>query len=201
MISALKTIDITAARPALPVAGSLALEKRRIHEAQGIAADSLAAAIISASQGPVVWIGSDTELASLNPRAAAPYFDPSRLILTIANSRKDVLWAAEQALRCESLGCTIIQLRDGPDLFESRRLQLAAEDGGHMGLILIERRAHTSACQTRWLCEPRVDAAGADGWQWHCTKNKTGHLGRWHIDRKGGGDAAMSFRMVSAPGA
>ena len=64
---------------------------------------------------------------------------------------------------------------------ESRRLQIAAEEGGAIGLILLRDRANTSAAETRWECR----AASGGGWDWICTKRRRGVPGAWQVSWKG----------------
>jgi protein ImuA len=145
--------------------------------------------------------------------ALCEFFDPARIVLTEGSNRKDVLWAAEQVLRSKGAGLTVIQLAIGPDLIESRRLQLAAEQGGGLGLVLIEGRAQSSAAQTRWHCQalPNVKTANPKAandsakWMWELTKNKSGNIGRWVVNcpkiRGGPHGATRDVHMVAATAA
>jgi len=106
-----------------------------------------------------------------------------------------------------------IQLTLGPDLRESRRLQLAAEQGKGLGLILIERRAQTSSAQTRWMCQPQIplepasnEAGQQNGtcsgpWLWELTKNKSGIVGRWSVKWTGGANETNNVHMVATTAA
>lgn len=173
----------------------LSLRRGRVHEVTGAAADSFAVVVGAKVSGPIVWIGLARDVGTLTPIALRAFIDPSRVLLTEGANRKEVLWAAEQVLRCKGAALVVIQLRLGPDLHESRRLQLAAEQGGCLGLILIERRAQASAAQTRWECQPQKtikaanDGALSERWSWTLTKNKSGPVGRWSVSYKGGKDA------------
>lgn len=168
------------------------LKSAHIHEAHGQAADVFASIIAAQIDGPLVWIGRASQIASLTPLALKTFFDPVRLVTVSCQSRKDILWASEQALRCGGASCVILELRTGPNLFESRRLQLAAEASGALGLVLIGRVAQSSAAQTRWHCEPLVQPLehqtephpSASSWRWHLQKNKSGPLGSWSVSWK-----------------
>ena len=122
------------------------------------------------------------------------FFDPARLITCGCISRKEILWSTEQALRSRGAGFVVAELRQGPNLHESRRLQLAAEAGRTVGLILIERGAQSSASQTRWHCEP----AKEEQWRWQLIKNKAGRLGTWTVEWKERGHEKGYVHMVSA---
>jgi protein ImuA len=66
----------------------------------------------------------------------------------------DALWAAEEALRCPAVACVVTEIGDrrrGIDLTESRRLALAAEAGGAIGLLLRpDAREISPTAVTRW---------------------------------------------------
>jgi len=183
----------------------LSLQRGRIHEITGTANDSFAVVMAAKLKGPIVWIGRGRDVATLTPTALKSFIEPTRVVLTEGSSRKEVLWAAEQVLRSKGAALTIIQLSLGPDLKESRRLQLAAEQGRGLGLVLIEKRAQSSAAQTRWSCEPVVSAANDDGlsgqWLWEITKNKSGPVGRYAVKWRGGTDETHNVHMVSATAA
>jgi protein ImuA len=96
---------------------------------------------------------------------------PEALVLLTARGR-DALWAAEQALRCPALSAVAAVL-PGLGLAAARRLQLAAEAGGTLGLLL-RPGAETpgpTASRTRWHVAslPGEGGAphrlGAPGWR------------------------------------
>ncbi len=58
-----------------------------------------------------------------------------RLVVIRAGNSKDALWAADQSLRCPAVAAVIAPL-GGLDTRLSRRLQLAAESSGSLGLVL-----------------------------------------------------------------
>lgn len=184
----------------LTLCAGVELMRGRVHEVQGMAADGFAAALISKTVGTCLWIGRRNDVYSLSPLALSRYFDPSRLVLTECLSRKEILWAADQALRSKGFECVILHLGQGPNLHESRRLQIAAECGRSTGLVIIERNAQSSAAQTRWQCGPVAawdDAANDHVWSWECTKNKSGPLSAHHVRWKEDGYAAGYVDMVS----
>lgn len=181
----------------LPI--GVTLERGRVHEITGTSADGFAATVISKTTGPVIWIGRSRDVYSVYPPALSTFFDPTRLITTECISRNEVLWAAEQAMRSKGSDVVVVQLKQGPNLKESRRLQLAAEQGRTLGLILIEKSAQSSASQTRWRCNPvNGNSANDNGWVWEMTKNKNGKAGQWRVVWRENGYAACDVDMVSS---
>ena len=164
--------------------GKLTLMRGRVHEVTGHSADILALALASALTGVVIWIGNRRQITSLTPTGIHPFVDPARVLLVIGNDRREILWASEQALRTVGVACVIIELSEGPDLTESRRLQIASEDSGATGLVLVSGHTQTSAAQTRWQCSS-VAESNAD-WIWRCQKNKRDRLSHWKARWQGG---------------
>ncbi len=175
----------------------LALARGRVHEAVGDSADMFALAAASATKGPVLWIGPTRDVGSLAPSGLQAFVDPARLILVTAGDRGETLWAGETALRARAAPCAILEMRDGPDLTESRRLQIAAETSGGVGIILIHRRVQTSAAETRWSC----NASAAGGWTWICTKSKRGRPSVWQANWRGGTHAPDLVALAASASA
>lgn len=192
------------ARETLCLSGPVRLAKSRMHEVMGDSADMFAVLTASRLTGPIIWIGLARDIGSLAPTALQDFIDPARVILTEGVSRSEVLWAAEQALRARCTQCVVVELSNGPNLRESRRLQVAAQEGGGLGIILIHGRAHTSACETRWYC--RATKNGENSWIWSRTKNRRGELGAWHVnwvrgEQIGGAYEAGVIHLVAATAA
>ena len=59
----------------------------------------------------------------------------SRLVIVRPGGRRDAVWAMEQALRCGSVGA-VVGLLDSLSVRAARQLQLAAEAGGGIGLLV-----------------------------------------------------------------
>jgi protein ImuA len=93
--------------------------------------------------GPILWC-RHREKGDLLGQADMPYgpglaalgLDAARLILLRPGSADDALWALEEALRCPALAAVV---GDGvsPGPVALRRLQLAAEDGGALGILIL----------------------------------------------------------------
>jgi protein ImuA len=170
----LKRKDIPAPGESLaPGPKGLVLPLGRLHEIVpgglfhlGTAA-GFALALAARRTGHVVWI--QQELAALE--GGAPYgpggalfgLDASRLLLVQAKTAKDALWAMEEASRTSGIAAVIGELAgagEAADLTATRRLNLAMEERGALGLLLRQQPlSGTSACATRW----RVAAAPGRG--------------------------------------
>jgi hypothetical protein len=115
------------------------------------------------------------------PALAAAGIRLSRMIVVRAETSRDALWAAEQALRSGSCGAVLAwpAAEDGRAL---RRLQLAAEAGGAWGLFY--RPGGAAASPSPAALRLRVEAA-------------EGKLVVRILKRRGGGAAAPLFLDVN----
>lgn len=164
------------------VTNGILLADSRIHELEGPAAVGFALAAMAHSDQTVFWIGRSRAVTALRKRGLRTFIDDRTLITVQTANRSETLWAAEEALRCTGSGLVVLQVDLGPNLNESRRLQVAAQAGHTLGLIVIGRRAQSSAAQSRWHCE--YDPTRPDGWVWRMTKNRQGQLSAFdvHLD-------------------
>src|SRR5215217_3077751 len=117
---------------ALPGGGGLA--RAAVHEV--LAADPGAAAgfcglLLARARGTVLWIAAEPD--AWPPGLARFGLSPADLVLVQAPRRQDALWAMEESLRCPGVAGALLAV-DGLDLTAARRLQLAAEAGGAIGL-------------------------------------------------------------------
>ena len=189
-------LDIGAAVPGVSVAndglspGSVSVMEGitfvegRVHEVEGNTAIGLALASASVARGLVFWVGSAKDTLSLRARGLASHFDVARLVTIQTANRREALWAGEEALRCKGAGLVVIQVGLGPDLFESRRLQIAAQSGGGLGLVMVGQRARASAAQSRWHCGQTsgdAESRSVGLWRWRMTKNRRGQLREWSV--------------------
>ena len=211
-ISSLSSLAVKGAE--VPSFGTIALGQGatlrcgRVHEILGDGADVFAVLAAARHGRDVVWIGLGRDIAPLCPTGMAAYADPGRFLIIEAVSRGEILWAADQALRAEGGFCVIVDISDGGlSLRESRRLQLAAEQGGGLGLVLIRGQARTSAAQTRWLCQavtgpaPAQRSAQIPVWRWTCLKGKNGETGSWLARCEGEGNAKDTLHLAAAASA
>lgn len=137
-----------------------------VHEMLGEAATVFAALIAARLKGPVLWCLDVTRREDpYGPGLQALGFDPDRLILARCRGPKEMLWTMEEGLRSTAPSLVIAEPEANVGLIESRRLQLAAESGGTLGLILREDgeigRLAPSAVASRW----QIDPTPGGGWR------------------------------------
>jgi len=97
------------------------------------------------------------------PAAVRLGIEPDRLIVVRAANPADNTWALDQALRCLGVAAVLAwpAKLDGRTF---RRLQLAAEQGGNLGLLIRPQRARhePSWADVRLLVEPLPSAGPAE---------------------------------------
>lgn len=142
---------------ALPWGG---LPRAALHEllaAEPGAAAGFAALVLARAGGTVLWIAPEPD--AWPPGLASFGLSPAQLVLVRAARAEDAFWAMEETLRCPAVGAALL-VAGALDLTAARRLQLAAEAGGVLGLLLRpdEDNAAPTAALTRW----RIGAAPSD---------------------------------------
>jgi len=140
------------------------LARGAVHEVLADAPGSGAAfcaTLLARTGGTVFWIGAGGDGMVAWPQGLAPFgLDPARLVLVRAACPSDALWAMEEVLRCPAVTGAVLALGaggdGGPDLTATRRLQLAAEAGGALGLLLRPDGAFIpqTATTSRWRVGP-----------------------------------------------
>lgn len=160
------------------------------------------ALLLARTGGTVLWIaGGKDELLAWPPGLAYYGLVPANLILVRAERWSDALWAMEEALRCPAVTGAVLALAWEPNrqagdgrlnLTATRRLQLAAEAGGALGLLLRPDTAHPAptAAVTRWRIGPLRTAQAGTGlddprWQVELLRARSGRPGgpwamTWH---------------------
>ncbi len=110
-------------------------------EGSGAAALSLIAAAVQLRHqaGPVVIV--DIDKTFYPPAAVALGIPLERIILVRPSRHAEMVWAIDQALRCEAVGAVWAQVGTRLDDRDARRFQLAAEIGHTAGYFVRPRAA------------------------------------------------------------
>jgi len=100
-------------------------------------------------QGATVWISSSRTL--FPPALKSFNLEPDRFIFLDLQKERDVLWAMEEALKCDALSAVVGEIRE-MDFTASRRLQLAVEQSKVTGFVIRNnyKKLGTTACVSRW---------------------------------------------------
>ncbi|GGF18058.1 hypothetical protein GCM10011611_24870 [Aliidongia dinghuensis] len=113
------------------------------------------AGILARTCGTVIWAFGRRDLFA--PALAGVGLHPDRVIYVEAGDSKGALLVMEEALRYAGLAGVVGEIEGKVDLTGSRRLQLAAEGSGGLGLMIRRPRrrgdditAEPTAARTRW---------------------------------------------------
>ena len=165
------------------------LARAGLHEilaAEPGAAAGFAAVILGRTGGTVLWIGPDPD--AWPPGLARYGLSPAELVLVRAPRPADGLWAMEEALRCPAVAGALLNLSE-LDLTAARRLQLAAEASGALGLLMRPdaEEPGPSAALTRWRINALPGAGGSahelgdPRWQLDLLRCRGGAPRRWSV--------------------
>lgn len=121
----------------------------------GAAATLFLGGILARTRGPIIWAVRSRDLFA--PALAGVGLHPDRVIYVEAGDTKTVLLVVEEALQHVGLASVVGEIDGSIGLTASRRLQLAAETSGVLGLLLRRPRrltddqaAEPTAARTRW---------------------------------------------------
>ncbi len=123
-----------------------------LSEGTGSGAESLTLRLISELSGTLLVV--DAEHTFYPPAAWALGIPSSATIVVRPGNEADSLWAVEQALRCRGVGLVLARLNHVASR-PFRRLQLAAERGGTIGVLIrpARQRASPSWAEARFLVQ------------------------------------------------
>jgi protein ImuA len=166
------------------------LARAAVHEV--LAADPGAAAgfcalVLARAGGTVLWIAAEPD--AWPPGLARFGLSPAELVLVRAPRAADGLWAMEESLRCPGVAAALLVTTE-VDLTAARRLQLAAESGGGIGLLLrpdAEAEGGATAAHTRWRVAALSGAGGGANdlgdprWQLDLLRCRGGRPRNWQV--------------------
>ncbi len=144
--------------------------------------------------GVTLWISSSRTAFPLSFTSFG--IEPDKIIFIDLPKEKDVLWAMEEALRCEGLAAVVGEM---PVLSftASRRLQLAVEQSRVTGFIVRHNpyQLNTTACIARWritslpaeLMDDDMPGVGFPRWKVELLKVRNGKPGTWETGWMKGG--------------
>lgn len=174
---------------------------------EGSAAMLFAAGIAARTKGQVLWCLTRSDLFA--PALAQAGLAPGRVIYVEAGDEKSLQLCFEEGLRHGGLGAVVAEVTR-LSLTASRRLQLAAEAGGTLGLALRRFRhkaadalAHPSAAVTRWRVCVRpsvplpVPGIGRAQWLLELTRCRAGEAAEFDVEATDAeGRIAFSSRLA-----
>ena len=158
------------------------------------------AARLSGRRARVLWIQDEPAAREdgtpYGPGLAGHGLDPEQLLVVRVGEPRLALWAMEQGLRCKALGVVIGEIAGLPALYDltaSRRLVLAAREGGVTGLLVHAAvggmdKTLSSAAWTRWriAAHPsRPGEAGTPGdpaWRVRLARSRDGVEAGWTVE-------------------
>ncbi|HEY0680611.1 MAG TPA: Error-prone repair protein ImuA [Chitinophagaceae bacterium] len=138
--------------------------------------------------GITLWISSSRLL--FPPALKLFGIEPDKIIFIDLQKEKDVLWAVEEALKCEGLSAVIGELKDF-NFTASRRLQLAVEKSRVTGFIIRKNfhKPNITASIARWritslpsMLENDMPGVGFPRWNVELLKIRNGTPGSWKIE-------------------
>jgi protein ImuA len=162
-----------------------------------------------------VWILRRDDL--FPPGLAGLGLPADRLVGVCARDEDEALAVAEDALASPGVGVVLAEV-GAVDLTAGRRLQLACEARGGMGLVILRRpfggaAAGTSggtAAATCWRVSPAASARvslglGPPRWRLRLVRSRGGRTGDWRVEAGAGGgegeaDVAHPLRLVAELG-
>jgi len=124
----------------------------------------------------IIWI--DPACTLYPPAVFQAGVDPRDLWIVHPRDAAENLWATAEALRCRGVTATIAS---PPRLSRTdvRRLQLAAERGGGIGIFMrpLDRHAGIYAAATRWLVQPARGERTIQRWKLTLLHGHGGQIG------------------------
>lgn len=174
----------------------------------GAAATLFVAGIAARTRGKVLWCVRRPDLFA--PALAQAGLPPGRVLYVEAEDEKNLLACFEEGLRHGGLGAVVAEVSRLP-MAASRRLQLAAETGGTLGLALrlphsrggVDPYGQPSAALTRWRVSMLPSAAlpvpglGRARWRLELVRCRAGEAAEFEVEASDAeGRIAFSPRLA-----
>jgi protein ImuA len=156
-------------------------------------------------KGICLWISNNRNV--FPPALKSFGIEPDRIIFVDMVKSQDVLWAIEEALKCEGLAAVVGELRE-ISFTESRRLQLAVEQSRVTGFLHRNnpRSTNTLACVSRWkitsvpsVMEDDMPGVGFPRWLVQLLKIRNGRPGAWQLEWSEDGFVPVVDHAVAVP--
>jgi protein ImuA len=178
----------------------------------GAAAALFAAGIAARTRGQVLWCVTRQDLFA--PAIAQAGLAPDRVIYVEAGDEKSVLACFEEGLRHGGLGAVVAEVAR-LSMTASRRLQLAAETSGAIGVAIRRWRRHTEAADfgqptasvTRWRVTALpstalpVPGVGRARWQVELIRCRAGESADFEVEAcDAKGRLALPSDVAHGPG-
>ncbi len=137
----------------------------------------LLARAAACTNGNVIWCDPKQELYP--PALATVGLSLDQLYLLHPKSPRDEVWAIAECLGCRGV-TALIAAPPRLSRVEARRLQLATERGGGVGILLRHTGASSThyAAATRWLVQPAPGSAAVQRWSIQLIHGHGGLVGK-----------------------
>jgi protein ImuA len=142
--------------------------------------------------GACVWVSCNRRIYP--PGLQSFGIEPDRVVFMDMRNEKEVLWATEEALKCDGLAAVVGEIRD-LTMTASRRFQLAVEQSRVTGFVLRHqpRNLHPTASVARWhithlpsKTDTGLPGIGFPRWNVELTRIRNGKPGVWQLEWQAG---------------
>jgi protein ImuA len=181
--------DVPSFRTGLPALDALApggaLRRGAVHEILSGPSDgtplffAMLLARAACTTSSIIWCDPARQLYP--PALVAHGIDLDRLLLLKPKNDAELTWAVGECLKCRGVGAVVAEVkpRHGLTRLEARRLQLSAERGGGVGVLLrpAGKASAEHAAATRWLVRPAPGERTVQRWAVQLIHGHGGRVG------------------------
>ena len=155
----------------------------RVHAFCGKASIGLLVALAGKASGPLLWCClSDAEEQLYMEGARQFGLQPERAILARCETRASLLATVETALASGAVPVTVAVLEDSCDRLAGRRLQLAAQRGGSLGLVGVRGRDSLGWAETAWNARPLSTRGSRERWHLGLIRSRRSVTRSWNLE-------------------